>query len=94
MPAPSATAIPTNTSAALSVDVKMPGRKFDEASERAKIVATHRSGAVRSATAYHPAVTRHSSARNRNSRRPSLRSTRAVNRMPEMLGPASMASNA
>jgi hypothetical protein len=58
-PADSPTARLTSRSDALSGDVKMPGRNAGETTDSARSVAVIRTGAVKSATAYQRAPTRH-----------------------------------
>jgi hypothetical protein len=67
-PTSSAAAIPVSKKVALSLVVTMPGRNAGEVSDSARRTAANTSGAVRSATAYQPAPTRHLSNRESSSR--------------------------
>jgi hypothetical protein len=87
-----AAAIPDSSRAALSPEVNMTGRNSGEISESARDTAVNKSGAARSATAYHRAPTRHLVSLVRRRRRPALPLRMPVNPMLATLGPASIAS--
>src|SRR5512144_2225806 len=94
MPADTPTAVLIASSEILSPDVKMPGKNARDVSDSARSVAIIAAGAVRSATAYHRAPTRHLRARETYSRTPARPVASAVNARPVTLGPASIAISA
>ena len=70
----------------------MPRRNTWEISDSGISTAVNTSGAVRSATAYQPAPTRHLLILMKRLRKPALPWTRPVNKIPDTLGPTSTAS--